>query len=137
MSQTYAKPLPRIDDKNRPFWQATEAGRLTVQRCGACGALRYPFAEICAECLSSEADWVEVSGRGTVWSFCTFHRNYFKGFEAEIPYSVVLVRLDEGPRLYSNLVGVPREQIRIGMRVKASFEHVADGVSLVKFKPEV
>ena len=48
----------------------------------------------------------------------------------------VLVKLDEGPRLYSNLVGVTNDAIRIGMRVRARFEPVTDAVTLVKFEPD-
>jgi hypothetical protein len=76
---------------------------------------------------------VTVSGNGTVWSFCEFHRQYFDGFD--VPYNVALVRLDEGPRMYTNLVGVATEDIRCGMRVKAVFEPVDDKVTLVKFTP--
>jgi uncharacterized OB-fold protein len=132
---TYSKPLPCITPATQPFWDATRIGQLTVQRCGACGKLRYPPARICDECLSEAADWVPVSGRGTVWSFCEFHRPYFKGFEAELPYNVALVRLDEGPRLYTNLVGIATADIRCGMRVAAVFEAVTDEVTLVKFAP--
>ena len=55
---------------------------------------------------------------------------------AELPYAVVLVKLDEGPRLYSNLVGVTNDAIRIGMRVRARFEPVTEEVTLVKFEPD-
>ena len=65
-----------------------------------------------------------------------FHRAYFKGFADDIPYAVALIELDEGVKIYSNLVGVPREQIRIGMRVRAVFEKVTDDVTLVKFEED-
>jgi len=130
---SYAKPLPQITAGTKPFWEATRAGRLTVQRCAACGKMRFPAASICDDCLSAEAAWVEVSGLGTVWSFCEFHRLYFKGFEPDLPYNVALVRLDEGPRMYTNIVGVPILDIKVDMRVKAVFEPVSDEVTLVKF----
>ena len=53
-----------------------------------------------------------------------------------MPYAVALVELDEGVKIYSNLVGVPREEIRIGMRVRAVFEQVTDEVTLVKFEED-
>lgn len=129
----YAKPLPRIDERNRGHWDGARENKLLVQKCGDCGALRYPSSRLCAKCQSEVAGWVEVSGKGTVWSWCVFHRAYFEGFKPEIPYAVVLVQLDEGPKLYSNLMGVPKERIRIGMRVKAVFERVTDEATLVKF----
>ncbi len=135
MSETYAKPLPRLSAANTPYLEAAREGRLVVQRCQSCGKSRFPAASLCSHCLSPEAEWITASGKGTVWSFCFFHRQYFKGFEAEIPYNVVLVQLDEGPRLYSNLLGVAKPDIRVGMRVKAHFDAVTDEVTLVKFVP--
>ena len=73
-----------------------------------------------------------------VESFCTFHKAYWPGFAADVPYSVVQVRLSNGVRFYSNLVGVDSSKIEIGMPVQAVFEPV-DGsdVTLLKFKPVV
>ncbi len=119
----------------QPFWDAARAGRLEVQKCGSCGKLRFPPAKICDECMSGETTWVRVSGRGTVWSMCELPRLYFKGFEPEMPYTVALVRLDEGPRMHSNLVGIACDRIKIGMRVEAVFEPATDTVTLVKFRP--
>ena len=133
---SYTKPLPRIDAQTAPHWEGARAGKLRVQRCKTCGTLRYPPNRWCAQCRSDEMDWIDVSGKGQVWSWCIFHRQYFKGFETEIPYAVVLVELDEGLRLYSNLIDVPHDRIRIGMRVHAAFERVTDDVTLVKFRED-
>lgn len=133
---SYAKPLPKVDDTNRAHWDGARAGELRIQKCSDCGTLRYPPARYCANCLSEKSEWALLSGRGEVWSHCTFHRAYFKGFEPEMPYTVVLVKLDEGPFLYSNLVGVPRDQVRIGMRVHAVYEAVTGDVTLIKFAPD-
>jgi uncharacterized OB-fold protein len=48
----------------------------------------------------------------------------------------VLIKLDEGPMLYSNMVGLSEDEIRIGMRVQAVFDDVTDDVTLIKFQPE-
>ncbi len=133
----YTKPLPRIDERNRPHWEGNREGVLRVQRCDDCGTPRFPASRFCPHCLSESTSWVATEGRGAVWSWCVFHRAYFKGFEPELPYAVVLVQLDEGIRLYSNLVDVPRDRIRIGMRVRAVFDAVTDDVTLVKFQEDV
>ena len=132
----YLKPLPQIDERNRPHWDGAGEGRLMIQACSDCGTLRYPFSTLCAHCHSTKAEWRQVSGKGTVWSWCVFHRVYFKGFENEMPYSVVLVELDEGVRLYSNLTDVPHEKLRIGIRVRAVFDAATDQVTLVKFEED-
>ena len=132
----YAKPLPKVDALNAPFWEGAKAGELRVQRCPDCGTLAFPPARHCARCLGERREWLRVSGRGTVSTFGVFHRLYFPAFERDLPYNVALVRLDEGPRLYTNLVGVRNEDIAIGMRVRARFEPVTDAVTLVKFEPD-
>lgn len=126
-----AKPQPPQDVANRPFREGAQAGRLMLQRCSACGTHRFPAARYCAKCRSEGSEWVQASGLGTVESHCAFHKAYWPAFEKEVPYAVVQVRLEEGVRLFSNLVGVPREQIRSGMRVRAAFEG-----ALVKFVPQ-
>lgn len=132
----YAKPLPVLDGENAPHWAGAREREVRVQRCMSCGRLRFPAARHCSECLSEASEWTAVSGRGEIWSHCRFHRVYFKGFETEMPYTVVLVRLDEGPMLYSNLVGMEDAPIRIGQRVQAVFDDVTDEVTLIKFTPE-
>ncbi len=132
----YLKPLPKIDERNRPHWDGAREGRLMVQACSDCGALRYPFAKLCPECHGTNSNWQQASGKGTVWSWCVFHRAYFKGFESELPYSVVLVELEEGLKIYSNLVGVSNVNLRVGMPVRAVFEAATDEVTLIKFEED-
>lgn len=126
-----AKPPPPQDAANRPFREGAEQGRLMLQRCTGCGAHRFPAARYCAKCRNEGSEWVQVSGNGIIESHCAFHKAYWPAFANEVPYAVVQVRLDEGVRLFSNLLGVPRGQIRAGMRVRATFEG-----SLVKFVPQ-
>jgi uncharacterized OB-fold protein len=103
---------------------------LLVQRCDSCGMHRYPAARYCAACRNEGAQWVKPSGLGVVESHCSFHKAYWPQWASRVPYAVVQVRLDEGVRLFSSLVGARREDIRSGMRVQACIE---DG--LVKFRP--
>jgi len=132
----YTKPLPVLDGENAPHWAGARERQVRVQRCGQCERLRFPAARYCSNCLSEDSDWITLSGRGEIWSHCRFHRVYFKGFEDEMPYTVVLVRLDEGPLLYSNIVGLDERDVRIGMRVRAVFHDVTESVTLIKFAPE-
>ena len=76
-----------------------------------------------------------MSGRGEVFSFYWMHQVYHPGFAAEVPYAVVIVALEEGPHVLSNLVGCSREQLRIGLPVEVVFEDVSETVTLPKFRP--
>ena len=130
-----ARPIPAVTPEMRPFYEGARRRELRVQRCRACGALRFPARALCSQCLSTDAEWVAVSGRGEVYSFNVMHQVYHPGFAAEVPYAVVLVQLAEGPRLLSNLVGIAPDAIRIGMPVRVVFEDVSDEVTLPKFAP--
>jgi uncharacterized OB-fold protein len=132
----YTKPLPVIDDANRPYWEALKRHELRLPRCGACGHVRFQPYRYCPKCGSDEMHWQTLSGRGRIWAACVFHQVYFEGFRAEVPYNVVLVELEEGPRVYSNLVGVSSvRDVPIGTPVQAEFDDVTADVTLLKFRP--
>ena len=131
----YQKPLPELTDENRPFWDACREGRLSMQKCRACGHIRYPISRVCPNCLSEQTEWVSLSGRGEVMSRMVFHQVYHKAFSGDIPYNVVLVQLDEGPRMFSNVVGVPNDAVQVGMRVAVTFDAVTPEVTIPRFQP--
>jgi uncharacterized OB-fold protein len=95
---------------------------------------RFPARDICSRCLARESDWVPVSGRGAVFSFAIMHQVYHPGFADEVPYAVVVIELEEGARLVSNLVGCPPHEITVGMPVEVVFEDVTPEVTLPKFR---
>ena len=130
----YAKPLPKIDTLNRPFWEAARQGRLVVQHCTSCGDRHFPPGPVCPVCLSDSQDWVEVSGRGTLEGWVEFHRAYWDGFKDALPYRCCLVRLDEGPVLVSNLIGEGEPRFRAPVRVAC--EEVTEDVTLPRFPME-
>ena len=131
---TYSKPLPTVTDANREFWDACRRGRLRLQKCSACGHIRYPISHVCPDCLAGEFTWTDLSGRGVVFSYIVFHQLYNKAFAQDIPYNVALVQLEEGPRLYSNIVGVDNDDVKVGDAVEAVFEAVTPEVTLPRFR---
>lgn len=136
MSDTaYGKPVPTITPELAPFFSGARRGELMLQCCDGCGLHRFPPRALCSHCLSRESRWVPVSGRGEVFSFNVMHQVYHPGFAAEVPYAVVLVKLEEGPKITTNLVGLAPAEIRIGMPVRVVFEQISDEVTLPKFVP--
>lgn len=135
MSTEYSKPLPELNDVNRPFWEACRGNRLDLQQCSECDHIRYPVSHVCPECLSEAHDWVQLSGRGTVWSSIVFHQVYNKAFAGEVPYNVAMIQLDEGPRMISNVVGVAPSDVKVGDVVEVVFDAVTPEVSIPRFRP--
>lgn len=129
------KPLPRASEDSAPFWEAACKGELRMQRCGDCGHVRFPPSLLCARCLSEHAEWVKLSGRGTVYSWIVVHQSQHPAFNADVPYNVAIIELEEGPRLHTNIIGCSNDQIHIGMPVAVAFQKVNDDTALVKFRP--
>jgi uncharacterized OB-fold protein len=131
----YRKPVPVITPEMKPFFHAAKRHTLVVQRCTQCSTYRFPAREICSGCLSGDATWVCVSGEGEIFSYNVMHQIYHPGFATEVPYAVVVVKLKEGAKMISSLVGVNPHEIRIGMPVTVVFEDITDDVTLPKFVP--
>ena len=129
--------LPDLDDDDaKPFWEGTARGQLLVQKCASCGQRRIPPRPMCPGCRSLEHEWVELSGRGRVWSFVIPHPPLLPAYTPLAPFNVIAVELDEDPslRLVGNLVKsaegeineVDPHSIRIGEPVRVVFTRVAD-----------
>ncbi len=131
----YPKPLPRIDEESKGFWEGCRRHQLYVQKCRDCGAYRYYPRALCPGCLSDNTEWVLSSGRGTVYTFTVTYQNLAPGFRDSLPYVMAYVELEEGVRLLTNIVDCPPEQVKIGMPVEVVFDDVTPEVTLPKFKP--
>lgn len=125
--------LPAIDDESGWFWEGTAAGELRVQACGACGRWRHPPRPMCPSCRSVSRHFVKTSGRGTVWSYVVSHPPLLSVYAALAPYNVIVVALEEEPRIrfVGNLVTGPEgaineidpHSIEIGEPVEVVFAH--------------
>jgi uncharacterized OB-fold protein len=118
-----------------PFWEAARRHELVVQRCVDCGARRFPAREVCSRCLSRRVEWERVGGKGRVFSVAIMHQANHPWFAARVPYAVVVIELDEGPRMLSTVPGLEPHAITIGMPVEVAFEDVTPEVSLPVFRP--
>lgn len=125
-------PLPRPTALSKPYWDACREGRLTVQQCKECESYTFIPQPCCGDCLSEKLEWVESSGRGTLYSFTTVHRPQQPMFE--VPYTVVVVELEEGYYMLSNLIGVAPGDIEIGTPLEVFFQERSDEISLPYFR---
>ena len=133
------KPLPEITPVTQLFWEAAASGKLVMQRCAECRSWVWCPRPACVECGSEKLSWTPLGGRGRIFAFTVIREvvgRALRGFAGDIPYVTAWIDLDEGPRICSNVIGCPIEQIAIGMPVEVVFEKAGAGIFLPKFKPQ-
>ncbi len=129
------KPLPPMNAWSEPFWRAARAGRLIIQHCRACGRNIFYPRLACPFCFADQPEWIEASGRGTVYTFSVVENNSPSAFLEDMPFVIAIVRLEEGVQLMTNIVGCDPAAVRCEMPVEVVFERLTDEVTLPKFKP--
>ncbi len=115
------RKLPLLTPTNTPFWQGGAVGELRICHCAACRRFFHPPAPACPDCGGEDVAPRAVSGQATVATFTVNHQPWVAGLE--VPYAVVIVELVEQAslRLVTNLVGMPPDEIHIGMPVSVRF----------------
>jgi hypothetical protein len=129
------EPVPAVSELTEPFWTGGLSGELRLQQCASCGHVRYPISTVCPVCLSPEAAWTAMSGRGTVQSYIVFERAYHDAWADQVPYVVALIELTEGPVMISNVVGVAASEVRVGQPVTVAFLRRSATAALPQFAP--
>ena len=129
------KMIPAPVGLNAEFFAYCAAGELRFQRCRACATWRHPPRVRCAQCGSDAVEWALASGRGQVYSWTITHRPIDPGFADELPYAVLVVEMEEGPRLVGNLRDLAPAELTLGLDVEVVFDRVAENVALTHFRP--
>jgi uncharacterized OB-fold protein len=127
------KAVPSPTPETQPYWDGTAAGELRLQRCTDCGtAFFYPRTS-CPHCGSAAVEWFTASGRATLYSYTITHRPA-PGFDA--PYAIAVVQLAEGPRMMTNIVGIPNtpDHLVLDMDLEVTFEQRGE-FALPQFRP--
>ena len=129
------KAVPVPTPETQPFWDGCAAGELRIQRCTDCGKPYFYPRPVCPACGSRNVEWFTASGRATLYSYVINHRAA-PGFAGDVPYAIAVVQLEEGPRMMSNIVGLPAtpEALVLDMPLQVTFEPRGD-VSLPQFQP--
>ena len=123
---SWIRPLPTISADNKQFFDGLRARKFLVPKCQSCGHFNWTPYPACRSCLSTEQEWVEVSGKGTLYTYTVIHVGP-KSFTQDGPYVFAFVKLAEGPRpliVMGNLVGCDPDAIRIDMQVKIAYHDV-------------
>ena len=130
------KNPPTITEENRPFWDGAAEGKLMMQRCTDCSHVRYPIQPLCPQCLSESLTWTELSGRGAVFARVVYHQAFNKAWSGDVPYNMVVVQLDEGPRMFGNVVDAANDDVLVGDRLVVTYEVGPGGVTVPRFRKD-
>jgi uncharacterized OB-fold protein len=122
------------DGDSIDWWARWRLGHLTAQRCDRCGNLWLPPMPSCPNCgAPASATLIPLSGRGAMYSWVVVHRALADSFAADVPYAVVSVDLEEGPRVLGRWLG-DESELEPGARVEST-PFVRDGITLLGFRP--
>lgn len=138
MDETMPGIAPDLStETSRHFWQACIGGRLEMPRCLGCGALRWYPQPVCPYCHTRETEWVELSGRATLFAHTRVHRAFHPGVAGLLPLVSILAQPEEDRRVrfVSRLVDFTPEAVRIGMDIRVVFHRLSPEVNMPLFQP--
>ena len=120
-------------------WRRIRKGNYIMgSKCKRCSALFYPARTKCTKCGNDETENIKFKGHGRVYAYSTIFSAPM-GFEKQVPYTVGIVKLDEGPKMTAQIIDF--EDIKVGMNVEACIRKVyVDGDAGIihygiKFRP--
>jgi 3-oxo-4,17-pregnadiene-20-carboxyl-CoA hydratase alpha subunit len=125
---------PVVSPDTAFFWAGTAVGELRIQRCAGCGRLRHPPCPRCPACGAAKPGYQVAAGTGEIYSYLVHHHPPVPG--KQLPFVVALVTLTEGVRMVGELLGVPPDQVRIGLPVRAEFVRVDDELTLPAWRED-
>jgi len=134
MTDANTRLLPRPTPETAHFWQGTAQGQLLLQRCADCGDVYFPPRAFCPACNSRNVGVHRATGAATLLSYVVSARPA-PGIEA--PYSVAIVRLEEGLTMMSNVINCPQtpEHLKLDMPLRVVFVRQTADITLPLFEP--
>lgn len=131
--ETFAALIKERHFDDHTFNAFIEQKTLMGSLCGECGALFCPPRTFCSECHSEKIVWQQFSGKGELVAFTSIFvcspQMAALGYGRDNPYCTGVIKLYEGPRLNTPIIGVDAkkpETIKIGTPMKISYVPVAN-----------
>ena len=126
------KPIPQPESDK--YWEGANKGKLLLQKFGD-HIQFYPRA-VSTKDGSRDVEWIEASGKATLYTFTIVHQPPHPSFVDDVPYIAAIVTLEEGVNMPTRIIGIDPEpeNLTLGMDLKLDFID-ADGQKLPVFKP--
>jgi uncharacterized protein len=90
---------------------------LVGEVCPHCGNKIFPPRDVCPNCGDEAKELYTFSGKGEVYSYTTIYEAP-SGYDANAPYTVAIVKLQEGPMITAQLTDLGDQPVQIGMPVE-------------------
>jgi len=123
---------PTINSYAKNYWEGLKKRKLKAQKCNKCGEIFFPPRARCPECLSKQFGWVELSGRGELYSWSEIH---MLPLALDEPYVLGVIDLEERVGRIITRIEAKPEELKIGMKMKANYVDVGKDLTLCTFKP--
>ncbi len=120
--------VPVPDRDSARYWAALANGALELQHCRDCGHWTWPPRPVCSGCQGENLAWEPVKGTGKVYSWVVNHRAYAPEFAALVPYTIVLVRIDEQDDILIPGRLLSAVEVYQDLRVRAAPERLTDDI---------
>jgi uncharacterized OB-fold protein len=135
MSNARRTDLPTIEDESRAYWDAAREGRFVLRSCSDCGLAHHYPRPFCPECWSDNVEWIDATGRATLYTWSIVHVNPLPPFNERLPYVAAVVELEEGPKMMTNVIDCDPGSLEVGMALVVDFKTLTDEIMAPVFRP--
>lgn len=119
-------PGPKPTPDSAPFWEGTAAGKLLIKHCDACGKSHYYPRPFCPFCMSDRTVWIEVSGRGHIYTLTYLNK-------WDVKAAIAFVELEEGLRIQALVADADPASLRIDDKVVVRFAPAEGNFNVLVF----
>jgi uncharacterized OB-fold protein len=129
-----ARPTAVLRGEEQLFYDHARRHELVFHRCRECSTPIFYLRTICPACGSESLVIEHSSGRGIIYSFTTQYRAAHPFFSADLPTTLVLIDMDEGYRMFADLIDCPVDRVQVGLAVETVFDDVSEELTLPRFR---
>ena len=115
------------------FWEAAKEERLLIKHCLDCDAYSYYPRPLWPKCWSEQVVWYQAGGAGSLYTWSVIYSNDMPPFRDRVPYVAAIVDLAEGPRMMTNVVDCPFDELQVGMALQVTFQPISDEFTIPVF----
>jgi hypothetical protein len=124
------------DAHTQPFWDAAREHRLELPRCRDCGVFVVPPTGYCPHCRKEDFEWVQLSGRATLYTYTVVWHPVMPSLSGSVPYVLAVVKLPDAGnvKFVTNIVDCAVDDLRIGQELEVVWSEHSGGYVLPRFR---